>query len=765
MADTRDVTITLDDGTTHTYKGVPKTVTPDQVEERASKEFSGKKVTNISGGAAPQEPEGSVSISGMLNKAAEIGFGKGTPEETGTLSRVGKILSTGAGAGTLAIGAKAAAPALITGGEMVSRAPGIVPKAIGGAMIAGGELAKGITPQQVIGAAGAGAGQESFEQTASALGADRATQVALGFLGAPIGQFATEYPGKMANLLMSAVQSPLKYIGKAMLGDAFKDIASDTATKLRSEAVDKAKDELLSGNVKQAGATIKDALTGGVEAQQRAKQAEALLQAAAEKDKIEKLRGVQTTQAGVAQKAQEDIARQQVNFGASVPTENLASNLQSEVVATQKPIVEARAKEYKETYGQAIKSAESKEAEGNYWQNTDGGQSVKNYWQSRIDAGKYSSESQKAIESVLNDIYGSEGNPKSITAIDEKIRMLGDKASRESSGYGAIGDKLAGDLRRSITEGEVGSGEEAQKIAKGVYDWEPKLREAKSSYKLYSDQLKSWETKSAQKTLGDETKSLSLLNQYFTSRQGFNNLVTELGGDKNKAAQYGTQYAVNQLKDKTPAQIEKWLSQPKNGWVREIPGLEQKITQHAQSIESLTSKAERATKTVERLGKEIPKLEESQKTWPKSVDDWATKHYKDVIGSARPEDAFKNILTSEKAPTPAQLKALSTYIGQNPQAKAAVGTAVKSILAEQSPKTMTDIFKNRIAPTLEQTGLMSKKDINEIGLQARKIYEADVKDYSIKKDKKAVRAMDFLTGAISAKISGQLTPTPKAEEE
>ena len=764
MADTRDVTITLDDGTTHTYKGVPKTVTPDQVEERASKEFSGKKVTNISGGAAPKESEedkkGSVTVTGLT----EAAFGKGTPEETGTIARLKKIGETAAGAGLLTGAAKMAAPAMITGGEELL-GKGALGTAAGGALIAGGELAKGISPQAIIGATGAGAGQETFEQTASALGADRPTQVALGFLGAPIGQFATEYPGKMANLLLTAVQSPLKYIGKAAFGDVFKDIADNTSSKLRSEAVDKAKDELLSGNVKQAGATIKDALTGGVEAQQRAKQADALLQAAAEKDKIEKLRGVQTTQAGVAQKAQEDIARQQVNFGASVPTENLASNLQSDVVATQKPIVDARAKEYRETYGQAIKSAESKEAEGNYWQNTDGGQSVKNYWQSRIDAGKYSSESQKAIESVLNDIYGSEGNPKSITAIDEKIRMLGDKASRESSGYGAIGDKLAGDLRRSITEGEVGSGEESQKIAKGVYDWEPKLREAKSSYKLYSDQLKSWETKSAQKTLGDETKSLSVLNQYFTSRQGFNNLVSELGGDKAKAAQYGTQYAVNQLKDKTPAQIEKWLSQPKNGWVKEIPGLEQKINQHATSIETLTGKAERATKTVERLNKEIPKLEENQKTWPKSVDDWATKHYKDVIGSARPEDAFKNILTSEKAPTPAQLKALSTYIGQNPQAKAAVGTAVKSILSEQSPKTIEDVFKNRIAPTLEQTGLMSKKDINDIGLQARKIYEADVKDYSIKKDKKAVRAMDFLNGAISAKISGQLTPQPKAEEE
>jgi hypothetical protein len=46
----RDVTLTFDDGSSHQYKGVPDDATPDQITERAGKEFEGKTLTGIDGG-------------------------------------------------------------------------------------------------------------------------------------------------------------------------------------------------------------------------------------------------------------------------------------------------------------------------------------------------------------------------------------------------------------------------------------------------------------------------------------------------------------------------------------------------------------------------------------------------------------------------------------------------------------------------------------------------------------------------------------------
>lgn len=51
----RDITITFDDGSSHTYKGAPDTITPEIVQKRAEAQF-GKSVTNIDGGMKSEPP-------------------------------------------------------------------------------------------------------------------------------------------------------------------------------------------------------------------------------------------------------------------------------------------------------------------------------------------------------------------------------------------------------------------------------------------------------------------------------------------------------------------------------------------------------------------------------------------------------------------------------------------------------------------------------------------------------------------------------------
>src|SRR5574343_595750 len=53
----RNITVTFADGSTHVYRGAPDNVTPEQVSQRAAKEF-GKQVRSLDGGrgAAPAKP-------------------------------------------------------------------------------------------------------------------------------------------------------------------------------------------------------------------------------------------------------------------------------------------------------------------------------------------------------------------------------------------------------------------------------------------------------------------------------------------------------------------------------------------------------------------------------------------------------------------------------------------------------------------------------------------------------------------------------------
>ena len=80
----RNITISFEDGTSHVYQNAPDSVTPDQVEERASKEF-GKKVTALDGGkgapaqAAPSDEPFPVQLGKqVIGAAAGLGKGAGT---------------------------------------------------------------------------------------------------------------------------------------------------------------------------------------------------------------------------------------------------------------------------------------------------------------------------------------------------------------------------------------------------------------------------------------------------------------------------------------------------------------------------------------------------------------------------------------------------------------------------------------------------------------------------------------------------------------
>ena len=739
--------------------------------------------------APKEEPKASVSIGPMLTKAAESVyealpstetlFGKGTPEEAGIGERIAKVGETGVAGSLIAGGVKALGAPMVAVGTKLEGMPSSRAKAIGGSLVGLGGLAQKITPGGVYAAGGLSAMGETAEQTASAMGLGREYQVGAGMLATPLTQLAAELPEKAIDLV---VRSPLKYLLKGMLPDPIEARAS----QLRKDAIDKARELMGIGANSDAGKILDQSLKEGVALKQLKLLQDAEQQRLLEQARIEKLRGVQSEQQRAQQQALEDIERQKSGVSAPLDEERFGSNLQGEIVATQNPIIEQRAGQYKKLLDEAIESARARQKQGDFWQNSEGGQAVKQYWLSRIKKGEFTKAQENEITSILNDIYtGGEkqvtvpagklktlqpertktvSSPKDINAVDSWIRVLGDKANYgiETEGAKALSANQAREIRKTLTEG---IGERGQEVG-GIYKWEPKFGEAKGLYSEKSELLNAWDTKAGKKVLSSETKGIDVPKQFFNSRAGYDELVKQLGGNEQKAAKYGTQYALGQVqKLEKPEQITKWLSDPKNGWIDKIPELRQQITQYGEKQSQLMGKAERAGATVERLGKEIPKLEANQKTWSESVDKTAQSMYKDIIGDSKPGVAFQKILLSDKF-SDTERKALSTYIGQNPEARKLVPDAVKSILTDLAPNKVVSTFDNRIVPVLESTGIMNKAQIADVRKKALAIAEADAKDYTISKDKKGLKAINFVYQSINAQVAGRVAGAiPSVGEE
>jgi hypothetical protein len=675
-------------------------------------------------------------------KIAETVFGKGTPQEAPIEERLGKVAETTGIVGAGAIGLKALAPSMISGGEaMMAKAPGLPLKAVGGALAAGGALAQRMGPREIASVAGSAGAGETLEQMLSQIGAPREFQVLGGGLGVGIGQLALEYPGIIADYLVKGVRGTVPNLIRG-LGIEIQSTAEKNASKLRTEANQKAKDEILAGDTKGAATTLETGLKGGIAERQKAIEADRILaQSAAQSEILKRQKLLQQQQATVAK----PIAK-------APDEETFAGQLQGEIFATQKPLVEQRATQYSQLLDDATASAQAKQAEGNFWQTSEEGQSVKSYWQDKIAKRELPTAEANKVEKLLKDIYGdAQTPPLDIKGVDVLIRQLGErgKYGAEVSGAEGIDKTLAQDLRRTITKGIGERGKETG----GIYSWEPKFGQAKGLYSEQSDLLKAWETKTGRKTLGEETKPLEIPKQYFSSRAGYDDLVSQLGGNKAKAAEYGRQYAQLKTQDlTTPKELNKWLSDSKNGWVDNVPGLRQQIEKKAIAAEQS-----------EKLAKQIPVLESNLKQWNTSVDNKVKNLYSDIMGDEKPGFAIQRMITG-KTLSESERRALSTYIGANPEARKLVPSVVRDILTDeqQSPKTVVKLFDERIAPMLVQTRLVSQNEIANLRQQALKLYETDAKDYSIPENKKTIKAINFLYATLAQRAgsgAAQMIPT------
>jgi hypothetical protein len=595
-------------------------------------------------------------------------------------------------------------------------------------------------PREIAAAAGTAGTTQTAEEILNMAGVPREFQV-LGSMGVGgLSQLAMEYPEMVANYLVKGVRGAVPSLMR-QLGVEMKSTAEQSASKLRTQATQKAKDEILAGNTTNASKTIDTALKGGIAERQKAVEAERILaESAAQSEILKRQKLLQQQQATIAK----PIAK-------APDEETFAGQLQGEIFATQKPLVEQRATQYSQLLDDATASAQAKQAEGNFWQTSEEGQSVKSYWQDKIAKRELPTAEANKVEKLLKDIYGdAQTPPLDIKGVDVLIRQLGErgKYGAEVSGAEGIDKTLAQDLRRTITKGIGERGKETG----GIYSWEPKFGQAKGLYSEQSDLLKAWETKTGRKTLGEETKPLEIPKQYFSSRAGYDDLVSQLDGNKAKAAEYGRQYAQLKTQDlTTPKELNKWLSDSKNGWVDNVPGLRQQIEKKAIAAEQS-----------EKLAKQIPVLESNLKQWNASVDNKVKNLYSDIMGDEKPGFAFERML-SGKTLSDTERRALNTYIGSNPEARKLVPSVVKEMLTKESPKNVLETFDRRIAPMLEQTKLVNKDEIASLRQQAIKLYEADAKDYSIPDKKKTIKAINFLYGALASRAGSAVTPTPQGE--
>lgn len=753
----RNVTLTFEDGETHEYANVPNEIQPEEIEARASNEFPGKKVTNISGRstesvgvmdapsqeAARQAPPPPLSTSPFRDQPKKT-FGQTAKDVLGETT-IGAI--TGAmtpeimrygGAALKSTGLPVAAPV----GSMMEASAPILQGTRGSQAILGGiggfasALSGNIAERQEYSPAAVEAirfgsaivAPEFANLTGYAI--KKGFQKILGLnTSSALTAIARDLNLDEAKLTPSQREFILRKIneirGKTAAGKSQEQIfreLDDEARMITEQASQKA------AGVERAGTAA------GLEERRRAIQLGGL--------------GEETTQAGVqaVERAKDtitsvgDITKRLSDVGNTlrdIISRRFSQDAldRSDEYIKQKAIRDAAVKE-KEDKGILVESLPEFKAMISGLKNklligkegkaqatapvTDPGV-LKAY--EAIYIAATGRKVQIGINEMGNPVYKT--YPTSFQALDDVRRRLGDVAfGKDVEGYSAIGSKMAEKYYADISEIQSKFAGESHDVLQ-------------SNYEIASRLLDKYRAKrGAKATALDKydaekykTDAKSLPSDFFNSQQSVADLI-QLVGDRNIVVKEASDYLAGQLRELKDANaVRQWINSPKNAdWLKALPEVKQKAESYVANLQRAEAFAERAGsagKKIAQRGKlaatEEGQIEKVATKEASRITEKAEAQVNRLIGTKEAPLQIKNMLLSGDRAT---WDAIAPVLGRTDEGKALLADAISQVMADRATtgiRTAGMTFRDAVAPALKRTGLMPEAQINRLQSQLDEI--------------------------------------------
>lgn len=321
------------------------------------------------------------------------------------------------------------------------------------------------------------------------------------------------------------------------------------------------------------------------------------------------------TQRKAANAIDNEITRAESEADGRLDASARGERMQADIKNEADRLAKARADTADKAYTEADASMAQRIENADYWQTSPSGQRFLAELRNSIESRGMTTETSATrsdLSKILQDLEGVESETDIAFSdgkvLRETLRRLRDRASgHPATGFDAIEQQRAGSL--------------AAKLAKSLEEWDPKLAQADKAYKDMSERLKPTLTKRGKAVLKREKFDYDKLagdpqtvpNTFFKSEQGIDQLTELLGGDSAKVEQYAYHHALDELRGKSPAQAEQWLSGQRSWLNRDtlpktyarVTALVSKAKYAAQRAETATGQATKAAKRGLALRKQL----------------------------------------------------------------------------------------------------------------------------------------------------------------
>lgn len=293
----------------------------------------------------------------------------------------------------------------------------------------------------------------------------------------------------------------------------------------------------------------------------------------------------------------------------------------------------------------------------------------------------------------------------SFQKLEDLRRKLGDRAAGlPAEGYDAIGQQQAGNLKTLVEnvmkEFTGGAFDPKSGLTKGG-DFEKYLLD----YRKASEPINAFRTSLGQKLTGRAETDLSrfvtdeqaLPKAIFSSPRNVDDFIALAGGDKAAVERLARNFVSRELTGATPKQINNFL-QTNSAWLAKFPTVRDDFAKFAQKATQETDVQKRlATRTEQRAGRfELGR---------------------------DPAEQARNFNALIKTGSANDLAAAGRTLSQTPEGAELFKRGVRDVLGTENPGSLERVYRDRIRPAMNASGLYRPDELNFVDQSIRDIVQ------------------------------------------
>jgi hypothetical protein len=447
---------------------------------------------------------------------------------------------------------------------------------------------------------------------------------------------------------------------------------------------------------------------------------------------------------------------------------DIGNELRQSVVGAQADAVKARAAQYQQVEQSRNAAVKEKEAQGLFIDSLPETKALQAEIDKKLlitDKGRAAAKgkaevTEPGVVNAYRKVYDAISNRNvdgqtfrtTFEAVDHVRRKLGDVAfGKEAEGYAGLGQKVAADLYRKISNIQEQYAGPAQRELQEGYTAATaglgKFRGAAGKKLTAADRM------DAEAFVKDPS---SIPSSFFKSQQGVKDLQ-ELTGDPKLVERAARDYVARQLQGKSAAQAQAWLKAPaQTDWMREVPGVaftadkyarklaqiervEGALSKKAEALKAqrvelgpkaeaaaakeLAGATERAQKAAEGTVKTQERvLEAGQKAAAGELEKAApVQKLADLLKKGeKPEVARSLLLTAN----PEQTRQAAKYLAATPGGQKALNDTARNVMKNMGEKELDKTWNERLKPMLTDGKMLPQAAIEKLDADVQKVLKA-----------------------------------------